>query len=445
MDKTKKLTISLSIFFFIALILTFFSNTIYNYNLPLVTVIMPGKGKLVHRVTGNSEISYEDSYKIYSHIEGRAAEIYVSKNQFVNKGEPIMKIIPDESKVNNLEQDIMRKENEIFLANLKLDRLYEDDKKHIEEMEALNSKMGELNLQTKGEAKLHKDKMENAEEEYEKIKKLYEIGAEPHSKLLAQKNLIEALNTEYAIYIEREMLSINEALDNLGLKRKDILLLIKEAELSLNVAKLELESLKKDMSNYKDNVIYADYSGIINLSKLEKGGMVSAAFAIGEIGIISDNYVCELNIGRKEREKINQESIVKIRSIGVSSEIKGEILSIDKIDGTDMFEVRIGIVSEQKLSGQSCKITIENSSEIYDILVDNSSVKKDSNGHYIFVLKEEIDSLKKKYTVKRVDIELLDSDEKYSAIEGLQFLEPVVVRYNKNIYNGNRVRYEEKQ
>lgn len=128
MNQTKRLSISLGIFFFIALILTFFSNTLYNHNLPLVTVIMPGKGKLVHRVTANSEISYEDSYKIYSPIEGRIDEIYVSRNQAINKGDAIMKIIPDESKVNNLQQDIIRKENEISLAVLKLNDLYEEKK-----------------------------------------------------------------------------------------------------------------------------------------------------------------------------------------------------------------------------------------------------------------------------------------------------------------------------
>ncbi|GAB6085182.1 efflux RND transporter periplasmic adaptor subunit [Alkaliphilus crotonatoxidans] len=426
MNQTKRLSISLGIFFFIALILTFFSNTLYNHNLPLVTVIMPGKGKLVHRVTANSEISYEDSYKIYSPIEGRIDEIYVSRNQAINKGDAIMKIIPDESKVNNLQQDIIRKENEISLAVLKLNDLYEE-KKFIDEAEASNKNMKELNFQRKGEAKLHKDKIENAKEEYEKIKKLYEMGAEPYSKLLAQENLIESLITEYEIYM------------------KDISLQIMELELSINAGKLDLENLKKTMNDYKDNVIYADYSGIINLNKLERKSMISTSSPIGTIAIISDNYICELNIDSKEREKINQDSTVKIRITGISSEIKGEILSIDKIDGTDIFEVKIGIKSEQKLSGQSCKVTIENTSEIYDILVDNAAVRKDSEGYYIFVLKEEKDRLKKKYTIKRVAVELLESDEKYSAIEGLQLLEPVVVRSDKNIYNGNRVKYEEKQ
>lgn len=300
-------------------------------------------------------------------------------------------------------------------------------KKFIDEAEASNKNMKELNFQKKGEAKLHKDKIENAKEEYEKIKKLYEMGAEPYSKLLAQENLIESLITEYEMYM------------------KDISLQIMELELSINAGKLELENLKKTMNDYKDNVIYADYSGIINLNKLERKSMISTSSPIGTIAIISDNYICELNIDSKEREKINQDSTVKIRITGISSEIKGEILSIDKIDGTDIFEVKIGIKSEQKLSGQSCKVTIENTSEIYDILVDNAAIRKDSEGYYIFVLKEEKDRLKKKYTIKRVAVELLESDEKYSAIEGLQLLEPVVVRSDKNIYNGNRVKYEEKQ
>lgn len=434
MDKTKKLTISLGIFFSIALILTFFSNTIYNYNLPLVTVMMPGKGKLVHKVTGNSEIAYKDSYKIYSNIEGEIDEIYVYENQFIEKGEAIMKIKPKESVLDELKQNIMKKENEISLASLKLDRLYEDYSKYIEEFEIQNSEMEKLNLETKGEIKIYKDKIKNAEEEYEKIKKLYEMGAEPHSKLLEQENLIDELKNQYAIFMENEMESF-----------KDTNIAIREAELTIDVLKLELESLNKTMNNYKDNIIYADYRGIINLNKLEKKSMITPNSLIGEIGIISDNYICELNITSKEREKINQDSVVKIKSIGINSEIQGEILSIDKIGGTDMFEIRIGIISSEKLSGQSCKITIETSSDVYNVLVENSAVRKDSDGFYIFILKKEEENLGKRYVVKKVDIELLDSDEKYSAIEGLQLLEPIVVKSDKNIYNGNRVRYEEKQ
>jgi multidrug efflux pump subunit AcrA (membrane-fusion protein) len=434
MDKTKKLTISLGIFFSIALILTFFSNTIYNYNLPLVTVMMPGKGKLVHKVTGNSEIAYKDSCKIYSNIEGEIDEIYVYENQFIEKGKAIMKIKPKESVLDELKQNIMKKENEISLASLKLDRLYEDYSKYIEEFEIQNSEMEKLNFEIKGEIRIYKDKIKNAEEEYEKIKKLYEMGAEPHSKLLEQENLIDELKNQYAIFMENEMESF-----------KDTNIAIREAELTIDVLKLELESLNKTLNNYKDNIIYADYTGIINLNKLEKRNVISPNSLIGEIGIISDNYICELNITSKEREKINQNSVVKIKSIGINSEIQGEILSIDKIDGTDMFEIRIGIISSEKLSGQSCKITIETSSDVYNVLVENSAVRKDSDGFYIFVLKKEEENLGKRYVVKRVDIELLDSDEKYSAIEGLQLLEPIVVKSDKNIYNGNRVRYEEKQ
>ena len=444
MNKSKKLTMALGIFFTIVLILTFFSNTIYNYNLPLVTIAMPGKGKLVHKVTGNSEIEYKDSYKIYPNIEGEIHEIYVDENQIVEKGDAIVKITPKESELDLLKQDIIKKENEISLAQLKLDRLSEEDKKYIAEIEKQKSKMGELSSETKGEVKRYRDKIKNAKEEYEKIKKLYEIGAEPYSKVLAQENLINELENEYDIFMDQAMETSSESLSSLHLNKKDTKISIKETELNINVLKLELESLNKTMNSYKDGTIYADLSGIIHLYNLELKSTVTLSSPIGVIGVVSDDYICELRIDSKERENINQNSIVKINSTGTNSGIKGEILSIDKIEGSDMYEVRIGVQSEQEIAGQSCNITIENSSDIYDILVDNSAIRKDANGYYVFVVKEEKDSLKKKYIVKRVDVTLLDRDDKYSAIDGLQFIEPVVVRSEKNIYNGNRVKYIEK-
>jgi hypothetical protein len=70
-------------------------------------------------------------------------------------------------------------------------------------------------------------------------------------------------------------------------------------------------------------------------------------------------------------------------------------------------------------------------------------LRKDSNGYYILVLREENNALGKSYRVHRVSVDLLDSDSSLSAIQGAILTDPVITASTTPVDTGSRVKYFE--
>lgn len=75
----------------IVLLLTFFSKSIYNYQLPVVSVTAPKQGKLSFTVEGSAEVSYSSMESVYADVDGRVKEILVQPGDEVEKGQCLMK------------------------------------------------------------------------------------------------------------------------------------------------------------------------------------------------------------------------------------------------------------------------------------------------------------------------------------------------------------------
>lgn len=73
------------------LVLTFFSKSLYNYQLPVVTVTSPKQGVLSFTVVGTGAFDYAHVDSFYAEIDGRVREILVSVGDEVKKGQCLMR------------------------------------------------------------------------------------------------------------------------------------------------------------------------------------------------------------------------------------------------------------------------------------------------------------------------------------------------------------------
>ncbi len=85
-----KFTKVFGIFIGIVLLLTFLSKSIYNYQLPVVSVSSPKQGKISFTVDGTTEVSYSHVDSQYANIDGRVKDILVQIGDEVQKGQCIM-------------------------------------------------------------------------------------------------------------------------------------------------------------------------------------------------------------------------------------------------------------------------------------------------------------------------------------------------------------------
>lgn len=95
-QKNKKLYVKMiTLFLLVVLFFTFFSKTIYNYNLPTVTLALPTSGVLENVVEGTAYVSYSNTWNIYGEVNGRVREILVTSGDKVVSGQTLMIVQSD--------------------------------------------------------------------------------------------------------------------------------------------------------------------------------------------------------------------------------------------------------------------------------------------------------------------------------------------------------------
>lgn len=75
----------------VLLVLTFFSKSLYNYQLPVVTVALPKQGELSFTVEGTGTFGYFHVDSFYADKDGRVKEILVNVGDEVREGQCLMR------------------------------------------------------------------------------------------------------------------------------------------------------------------------------------------------------------------------------------------------------------------------------------------------------------------------------------------------------------------
>jgi multidrug efflux pump subunit AcrA (membrane-fusion protein) len=103
----KKSIVATIVFVVIALLLTFFSKTLYNMNLPSVKYANPSYGALERVFTGDTVLAAKKEYALYAPAEQRVLEVLVKEGDIVRKGEELIRL-----DASGLENDMLRLELE---------------------------------------------------------------------------------------------------------------------------------------------------------------------------------------------------------------------------------------------------------------------------------------------------------------------------------------------
>ena len=123
-----------------------------------------------------------------------------------------------------------------------------------------------------------------------------------------------------------------------------------------------------------------------------------------------------------------------------------KILSIksDPDDPRGKRKVKCSIKSEAVYPGEIVTGNLGGSNYKYDCLVSSGAVYEDNSGSFVYVIDETKSPFGNTYKVRRVDVDVLDTDGAYCAISG-DGLESslVVVRSESALENGQRVRLDE--
>ena len=186
------------------------------------------------------------------------------------------------------------------------------------------------------------------------------------------------------------------------------------------------------------------------------GKVTSVAYAAGETTQAgADAAVIQLNgkgmmlsftTGVKQASVIRVGDPVEVQNMGYYGDISANLTAI-KSDPDNPRENRLlifEIAGADVMPGDNLTLAVGQRSMNYDLIVPNSAVREDNNGKFILIVQSKSAPFGNRYVAQRVDVEVLASDDNYTAINALlEGYEYVITTSTKPLEAGDQIRLAE--
>lgn len=257
------------------------------------------------------------------------------------------------------------------------------------------------------------------------------------SELTDLKNQLVDVNTQLAL--------ANTALTDAQKEQDDALkAALAEIEIGSQNEKIkkQQEVVEKLRSKAIDAKITAPVSGTVTEVNLAAGEKTTPDEAIAVVQIDGKGYSLSFSVTEEQSKKVKTGETAEIQNNWYGDEIKATLASVrpDKESGGRnkllVFDVT-GEVSE----GQELSLSVGQQSSSYDLIVPNSALREDNNGKFVIIVESKSSPLGNRYIAKRVDVEVLASDDTQTAISGALYgYEYVITTSTKPVELGKQVR-----
>lgn len=212
--------------------------------------------------------------------------------------------------------------------------------------------------------------------------------------------------------------------------------------------KKQLEELAAKIETYKNapenTQVTAPIAGKITAINFTAGESVTSGNTVASIEIADKGYIVEISMAADQARKIQVGTPCSIVNSWWYSNIEASVTGM-RSDPSSQGKNRIititvsGDVSE----GQTLNFSIGDKSQSYDSVLPNSAIREDNDGKFVLVVESKKTPLNMRYTAKRVDIEVLASDDTQTAVSGLYGSEFVITNSTVPISDKQQVRLAE--
>lgn len=418
------------IFFTVILLLTFFSNTIMNYSLPRVATQYIDSQTVSSKVRGTGIIEAGEE-KVVTIKETRVIDkVMVSSGTAVKKGDVLITLTNVESEEiqtarRELENAKAAYDKRILVEEIDQSTVYKAENGGIDygtsrvEIAALsaNVKAASDKLAAAQSAldgyKAEEDEDGSKGQELQNAvataQKEYEDAVSAHDKYISNINLIDGLKTEFE--------SIKTLEDNL--------------------TKLQSQST--------GNEIVAEFDGVVQAVVAENGKTVSAGEELLTMVNNSGGYTLSISVSLRESKKVEVGEEATIANQWYYGDAKATVTKI-KNDPTNPGKQKIIVfnLTGELNAGDSMTVTVGQKNQEYDFVVPNSAIREDKDGNFVLIVKTKSTPLGNRYIARKLPVEILQSDDKNTAISGaIEYGEYVITTSSKMIQSGDLVRLED--
>ena len=218
-----------------------------------------------------------------------------------------------------------------------------------------------------------------------------------------------------------------------------------------NVAGLEdkLEAIAKAQEKVDEltaksigATITADIAGTVTSVNVTAGNTTSATTPVAVLQPEGKGYSLSFSVTNDQAKRLSVGDQAELVNSWRYDDVVVKLASI-KPDTTDPGQKKLLTfdVSGSVTAGQSLNISVGQKSANFDYIVPNSAVREDSNGKFILIVESKSSPLGNRYVATRVDVEVLASDDKQTAVNGgLYGYEYVITTASAPVEAGKLVR-----
>ncbi|MBQ8642285.1 MAG: HlyD family efflux transporter periplasmic adaptor subunit [Clostridia bacterium] len=210
----------------------------------------------------------------------------------------------------------------------------------------------------------------------------------------------------------------------------------------------EIEALKADIEAMKnapdETLVTAPIAGKIVEMNFVPGNSITSGTEVTRIEVADKGYICEISMSTEEARKIQVGAECSIVNSWWYSDIEATVSQI-RSDPQSQGQNRIVVINVQGdvYEGQTLNFSIGDKSQSYDTVLPNSAIREDSEGKFVLVVESKDTPLSVRYTARRMNIEVIASDDTKSAVSGLYGSEFVITSSTSPISDGQQVRLAE--
>ena len=233
--------------------------------------------------------------------------------------------------------------------------------------------------------------------------------------------------------------------------------LLKEEQDEMNAdinAELDLAKVSKDIAQKEEEIaklmeksmgaaITAPVAGTVSSLAYVAGETTKPEETAAVLQVEGKGYTLKVSVTNEQARKVQVGDTAELQNAWYYDDAQVILTGIkpdpDNPGQNKLLEFNVTGSSIQ--AGQALSISVGQRSSEYEFVVPNSAVREDNNGKFILIVESKSGPLSNRYIATRVDVEVLASDDNYTAISaGLYGYEYVITTSTKPVEAGKQVR-----
>lgn len=301
----------------------------------------------------------------------------------------------------------------------------------------------------------------DVEKEYNNAKNIY-YNAEKALKEKAdseeddKNDILENLNSQLSairLEIHAANRTLNEKQAVLDNKKEKLTELVKNVNDRLNLSTLydAVADARKEVAKLEETMegseVCAPISGTVMTINAKSGLETPSDGILFTLQRVGEGYTMNFSVTNAQAQRLSVGDIAEpVNSWRYDNmEIVLKTIRPDPSNPQENKLLIFDVTGENVAVNQSINVSVGQKSSTYDMTVPNSAVREDNNGKFILIVETKSTPLSNRYIAKRVDVQVLASDDTNSAISGdLRGWEYVMTTATKPVEAGQQVRLSEK-